>query len=982
MRKKRRRTYPMVSVAPPASTSGLSLDLGVCLRTWWWLFVYPQAFDTTNPGAGRTRRNGLQQLQRAGVGSQSEYSEFWCLFILLITLLIATEWLYGSWTTYRHPRDYPSFVLLRVVVSLAVLVLPVVLVRPTRVSAAQPVCFFFSLTLHSLMLVGMGEYFDKSARSAIPYLVAGGYFGLLGGLTYNTLVAVSPSERITLWGQLFWGFVSASLLILVTILAQQPAIQPNLSTVFLLETTPSLLWSSEANFRGDIAAPLLAGFSALLMFQMTAMRLLDWIVGNVRIEEDLIDREDWSVPHVTWLTIGRLRTQMAIRLRNDWENTLDDLALIWRQTNQRAAVLSAVKEVLSEKKGDDLLESAMQLAKRTRSDTWTLEMFINLSLAARLRKWRRKAISLFKRSPFGGSSSEKAMAAETEELKKEQAIILNRRDIEIDQPSDDPPTAAIEGCYCLTECYPEIAADAFTKFKAGPLGLEMYTIAQTLTNLVFERPRINETLAALPTKPAVTQTRFWIVYDQFRLLLRRLWQLEQCEVRPQRELIIRSMNSQLASQETYLETRRHGNSELRLMSALLVALHNKTRRKYEQIAISSPRVEMMTTIANPYVAENSNQAPPLAPIRSAAMASLKTLLAGGSQRIIVSGMTKIGKSALLQQFIKATDEDSQCVLWDATKVSKANNQPTLVDYCHDLCTAIAQQTKQTPPPRETLMLGTPLEYIKMMIQAVCDRLTRRKLKKTKLILMIESLLPTSTPTFTHHHEIDQVIQYVADLTRSFDNLQIVVTTPLAESDSKGRIEHLSSLQWEFLKLGHLTSADTIQLFCEPSPDFLLSYESEAFERAFWLTGGYPYLVQLLGEQVVRAFNERVNKANKSRTQLPTPIIYVDDIDSAVSVNMFSDKYNSFFDRLMTESVGSAMPVLQIVSCFEGGATTEQIEYTTRDMGLTISASEVQSCLVRLKELSILETPKGPWKDRSVVSCGLLREWAKKRPRPT
>jgi hypothetical protein len=138
----------------------------------------------------------------------------------------------------------------------------------------------------------------------------------------------------------------------------------------------------------------------------------------------------------------------------------------------------------------------------------------------------------------------------------------------------------------------------------------------------------------------------------------------------------------------------------------------------------------------------------------------------------------------------------------------------------------------------------------------------------------------------------------------------------------------------------------------------------------------------LGEQVVRAFNERVNKANKSRTQLPTPIIYVDDIDSAVSVNMFSDKYNSFFDRLMTESVGSAMPVLQIVSCFEGGATTEQIEYTTRDMGLTISASEVQSCLVRLKELSILETPKGPWKDRSVVSCGLLREWAKKRPRPT
>ena len=87
------------------------------------------------------------------------------------------------------------------------------------------------------------------------------------------------------------------------------------------------------------------------------------------------------------------------------------------------------------------------------------------------------------------------------------------------------------------------------------------------------------------------------------------------------------------------------------------------------------------------------------------------------------------------------------------------------------------------------------------------------------------------------------------------------------------------------KVSFLSSAATRLLLCQPSEDFPLNYTADTVEEVVRLSNGQPYLVQLIGQNLVTRFNRQVFELGQD----PERPISLDDLQAVIdSPDFFQD----------------------------------------------------------------------------------------------
>ncbi|MDY6784871.1 MAG: ATP-binding protein [Cyanobacteriota bacterium] len=170
-----------------------------------------------------------------------------------------------------------------------------------------------------------------------------------------------------------------------------------------------------------------------------------------------------------------------------------------------------------------------------------------------------------------------------------------------------------------------------------------------------------------------------------------------------------------------------------------------------------------------------------------------------------------------------------------------------------------------------------------------------------------------------------------------------------------------------IRVGFLKPAATHQLLANPSEDFPLDYTPEARDRVHSLTAGQPFLVQLVGFQLVRRYNDRV--FTEGRKQNPRFEVY--DVDGAINPEFFQ-RGRYYFEGVWNQAAQGAagqQAILQALAPHPEGLREEALR-----SALGIQLSDWEGALKDLQRHDVIAEREGCWR----IAVELFRRWVQSR----
>jgi hypothetical protein len=99
------------------------------------------------------------------------------------------------------------------------------------------------------------------------------------------------------------------------------------------------------------------------------------------------------------------------------------------------------------------------------------------------------------------------------------------------------------------------------------------------------------------------------------------------------------------------------------------------------------------------------------------------------------------------------------------------------------------------------------------------------------------------------------------------------------------------------KVSFLSPAATRLLLCQPSEDFPLNYTADTVEEVVRLSNGQPYLVQLIGQNLVTRFNRKVFELGQD----PEQPISLDDLQAVIDSPDFFQDGSPYFNGIWMQA---------------------------------------------------------------------------------
>ena len=103
-------------------------------------------------------------------------------------------------------------------------------------------------------------------------------------------------------------------------------------------------------------------------------------------------------------------------------------------------------------------------------------------------------------------------------------------------------------------------------------------------------------------------------------------------------------------------------------------------------------------------------------------------------------------------------------------------------------------------------------------------------------------------------------------------------------------------------MSFLSPAATRLLLCHPSEDFPLNYTADTVEEVVRLSNGQPYLVQLIGQNLVTRFNRKVFELGQDQEQP----ISLDDLQAVIDSPDFFQDGSPYFKGIWMQAKSSAV----------------------------------------------------------------------------
>jgi hypothetical protein len=502
----------------------------------------------------------------------------------------------------------------------------------------------------------------------------------------------------------------------------------------------------------------------------------------------------------------------------------------------------------------------------------------------------------------------------------------------------------------------------YTALTAYPYGTEIAesfeTIAQALTYDTLESiataesppPRTDNEL-----RPTILQT----LHD-FHLVRQEIHTAIIATSNTNRLRSIALANDRLDQLQTYItETVPSGYPEHKL----LLRITRQWQKIITQAGGTAARQQLLTPVSNPYVAGNPVTGK-LFVGRDDILQRIEELWTQPDQisSIVLYGHRRMGKTSILRNLPGRFGPHTHIIDFNLQRVG-------MIDQLADLIYRLAIElhdalptTLQThiPEPTEDQYYNTnnpTTQLDRLLKQIQTHRQTDRFILAIDEFEILEDLITQGKIEPT-------IIAYLRALIQTYPWFILIFA-------GLHTLQEMTENYWNPLfgsvtriPVSTLSPASAYQLITNPTDDFLLDYDQDAIDRIIQLSGGQPYLTQLLCQSLITRFN-RIRFEERREIE---PRFTLTDVETIVSNPDFYRDGNAYFSALWDQATETHAPTQHLIL-----RALTQSPLKLSELTHLIPNSNLQSALQTLLEHDViaLET------DRYTYRVELLRLWVQR-----
>jgi hypothetical protein len=170
-----------------------------------------------------------------------------------------------------------------------------------------------------------------------------------------------------------------------------------------------------------------------------------------------------------------------------------------------------------------------------------------------------------------------------------------------------------------------------------------------------------------------------------------------------------------------------------------------------------------------------------------------------------------------------------------------------------------------------------------------------------------------------------------------------------------------------IKVSFMEKAATRQILANPHEDFLLDYTPEALSAISNWTTGQPYLVQLVGFQLVRHYNEQVFEMGNARD----PVFTVEDVRAVINDPEFFQRGRYYFDGVWGQAARGTPGQQEVLRAI--APHREGLDINTLAEFTGMNETNLQQALNSLTRHDVVWEIDGKW----CIIVELFRVWVDK-----
>jgi hypothetical protein len=700
----------------------------------------------------------------------------------------------------------------------------------------------------------------------------------------------------------------------------------------------------------------LAGFVMVVTTVGTALlRPEDWLLG-LMFNRTLLQNRGLLLSHVTSLRLSPVSSEIKNWLNQDSiignlsittgscteeksrSSGIHNINQLLKYSLQFISVVEAVNQFLDEfskRSSDQVIVFIHQLSEDPFD--WNLVRFCSASLSNDIRSETVEGIFFFLPSEW---------------RKRIQSSLLT--DLRLDSSCH----AAAAGFWYLHEKDPYSATKAFAKVRSLLYGEEMYTLANILSKFSTAKDVTSIATLNIPVFPADPHLHptTWQTLNSLRRVVEDVQLIERGTNRLARSSALNraigelqeiiNINSETPNPQQVPKAER--KLILDIVKTWQTELHN-IAKDIGQIIINEP-------IPIPYVIGSPVEGQLFAG-REDILRELQELWGSVNklQSVILYGHRRMGKTSILKNINQRLDGNIQLIHINLQGLGEI--QHGLSDVLIAIADEIANTFKLVPPKDEDL-INFPERTFKRFLQAALESIPNQGL----IIALdefetLEDLIKAKKIPASFMEVIRTWTQLSPKLGFIFAGLHTL---------QEMTADYFQPFFASFIpkQVSFLDKASTRYLLAEPNEDFPLTYTGETLDKIYALTHGQPFLVQLVGFQLVRRFNKQLEQPTPPKNTLT-----LEDLEAVINADFFQQgRY--YFEGIWKQASEGAIgqqAILRVLAPHPAGLTQADLLASTQ-----LTPTQCTEAIDTLKRHDVIQEREG----RFAIVVELFRRWVK------